>query len=736
MARRMQLPPEILAIFRDEAKEHLEDVAAGLEQLGASGDPVSETEHRVNLKRKLHNVKGAANSVGFASLGKIAHAAEDRLATVADGDPVPRQIVDDLFAAVHWLLESLEEPGDPPAELQRRLGLEVEAAPEPEPEPEPEPAPEPAGKKRKRVLRGTKKTPASSADDAPGEEAGPAAASGGASGGFIRVKSTALEQVLSPVAALAMLRVQGRRDIDRLEELALLSQRLADRASEGRLGPEEIDALRELGEELELQYRHGRESSRRTDLALTDLEDQFRRMRLVPFQSLETSLRLTLREACEATGKQVRLEVEGAEAGLDRRHLELLKPPLMHMLRNSVDHGIELPEARTAQGEDPTGTVLLRLETGADRITVVVEDDGAGMDVEAISRKALERGLVTEEELAGLSQGQIFELACSPGFSTARKVTQVSGRGVGLDVVRTAMEREGGSLSIEAREPKGTRFLLSLPASLLTTNVLRVTAGGRVYALPVAGVESTSRVDPESIFTLDGRPCVEIGGRSALVHRLQGVESQGEGGDERSHAVVIVTPRGRVAVLVDRILGDDEMVVRALGPPYRKVRGVLGATIGEEGQVVPVLNPVEIFDIDQAGIRAAKPKAARVRRAILVVDDSITTRTLERHVLESHGYLVQTASDGSQAFEALKAGNYDLVVSDVEMPVLDGIGLARKIRADPELGKKPLILVTSLGSEEDEERGRKAGADAYIVKSRFDQTQLLQTIAELLGDAE
>lgn len=713
MATRKPLPPEILAIFREEARENLEAVIEGLEQLGTP-DPASETEHRVNLKRKLHNVKGAANSVGFGSLGQVAHAVEDRLVTVADGEPVPESVIADLYAGIQWMLENLEAPGAPPPKLAVRLGMEESEPP------------------AKSQAPAKSETPPKPVAPAPTPEPPRAPAS---SGSYIRVKSTALEQVLSPVAALAMLRVQGRREIHRLEELALACQQLADKAATSNLGPEDAAALRDLGRQLEEQHRHGRESSRRTDLALTDLEEQFRRMRMVPFQSLETSLRLTLQEAAAATDKKVRLKVEGAEAGLDRHHLELLKAPLMHLLRNAVDHGLESPRARKARGEDPTGTVLLTLETGADRITLIVEDDGRGMDLEAIKQKALERGLSTAEELEAMGESALHDLACTPGFSTRQEVTELSGRGVGLDVVRTAVEREGGSLSIEPREPKGTRFLLSLPASLLTTNVLRVTAGGRVYALPVAGVESTSRIDPSTLYTLDGRPCVEVGGRAALVHRLQGATSEESAGDHRSHAVVIATPRGRVAVLVDRILGDDEMVVRALGPPFRKVRGVLGATIGEEGQVVPVLNPAEIFEVDPEVIQAARPKAPVRRRSILVVDDSITTRTLERHVLESHGYLVQTASDGAQGLELLHDQDFDLVVSDVEMPVLDGIGLTRKVRSDPELGTLPIILVTSLGSSEDEERGRSAGADAYIVKSRFDQTELLDTIARLLEPA-
>jgi len=369
-----------------------------------------------------------------------------------------------------------------------------------------------------------------------------------------------------------------------------------------------------------------------------------------------------------------------------------------------------------------------------------VEDDGAGITVNTVRQAAARRGLVTEAELAAMHDHDVLRLIFLPGFSTRDDVTEVSGRGVGLDAVARNVERLGGRIEVESQPAAGTRFIVTLPLTLATTRALLVESGGALYALPTASVERVLR--PPELGSIGGRPMLECDGAAIPVIALSTLFSAGESAKKTTGTtwptlVLVGAGQQRIALLVDRLVGEQEIVVKPLPYPVVRVRHFAGATILGSGRIVPILNVADLLRgtarpaPTHPAPQIAEPRQRRQR--VLVADDSLTTRTMERYILEAAGYEVILAGDGVEALALLQDGGCDVLVSDVEMPGLDGIELTRRVRAEPSLRDVPIILVTSLDSPTDRERGLHAGAEAYIVKTSFDQDQLLRTIREIVS---
>jgi chemotaxis protein histidine kinase CheA/CheY-like chemotaxis protein len=376
-------------------------------------------------------------------------------------------------------------------------------------------------------------------------------------------------------------------------------------------------------------------------------------------------------------------------------------------------------------------------------VVIDVEDDGAGIDLERVRALALRRGFASEGELREMTDQQILGLVFRPGFSTKGMITDLSGRGVGLDVVLTNIERLKGTITVSSAPGRGSVFSIRLPITLATTQALLVRVSGQTFAIPLAAVEVIGEIGLELVTSVESREAVLIEGvPTALVrlHEILNLPDQAarlEAG-ERAPVVVLGSTDERVAFLVDELLGEHEIVVKGLGAPLRRVRNVSGATIAGDGAVVLILN---VFDLIKASQKVRGLWLADKRRAeaglrgkarVLVVDDSVTTRLLEKGILENNGYEVTLAVDGVDALEKLADQEFDLVVSDVEMPRMNGFELTRRLRRDDAHRELPVILVTSLSSEVDKKNGVEAGADAYIVKGAFDQGNLIATIRQLL----
>lgn len=510
----------------------------------------------------------------------------------------------------------------------------------------------------------------------------------------------------------------------------------ADRMREGILGPvrrqpsvpppprvrvpaEKVDRLLDLVGETLVQHR--RSGSDEGEVLLDELKDAALQMRMQPLSSVAAPLRRAVRECAVAVGKEVDIVFTGFDTELDRAILEGLPEILVHLVRNAVDHGIERPAERAERGKPSTGTVEVRATQHGSLVEIAVADDGGGVDA----------------ALLGGGERDLAARLAEPGLSTASTVTDISGRGVGLDSVLRFAEGRGGSLAARSTPGAGTEVTLTLPFTLALVEVLLFERGANVFALPLSSVEEVLRV--EGVLTLGGRAAVDLRGNAvpiADLAELLGADASSLGAP--SPAVVVGSGGRRLATLCDRLIGEDEVVVKALGPPLDGVPGYLGTAVLGDGRIALVLDPAVLVRSVRSGGRlrpaASTPVTALVQTKVLVVEDSFTVRELQRSIFEAAGYAVATAEDGHRALAVLdRDADISVVISDVDMPELDGFGLAAAVRADPTHASLPIVLVTSRDRDEDRRRGLEAGADAYVVKSAFDQAALLTTVARLVG---
>jgi two-component system chemotaxis sensor kinase CheA len=456
-----------------------------------------------------------------------------------------------------------------------------------------------------------------------------------------------------------------------------------------------------------------------------------------------------VRDLAQEAGKEAVLQIVGGDTELDKRVLEQIKDPLIHMLRNAIDHGIEPPEQRVALGKPRGGTITLTAEQLGKDVVICVSDDGAGLDLDAIRQAITRHGL----DAQALSGTELVEIIFKVGISTSPIITDISGRGVGLDVVRRNVEALHGRIDVDWTPGEGAAFTLTLPLRLTSSHGLLVRASNQLFAIPLNAIERILYVSPQEISPLEGQDTIRYNGRPLTLVRLNDVlelphtdgqrDSAGlSKGEARILVVILAAAERRMAFAVDELAGEQEIVIKGLGKQLTRVGGIAGAAVMGSGEVVLILNVADLIKLAMRGKRRsvldARPEATpsgvtRAQRRILIVDDSITTRTLEKNILEAAGYTVQLAIDGHEALSAIATGGMpDLIVSDIVMPRIDGFELTRRIKDDPNTANLPVILVTSLSSSEDKAQGIEAGADAYIVKSSFDQNNLLETIEQLI----
>jgi two-component system chemotaxis sensor kinase CheA len=459
-----------------------------------------------------------------------------------------------------------------------------------------------------------------------------------------------------------------------------------------------------------------------------------RDVRSVPFTDATAGLHRLVREVCDRAGKSARLLLETADVEIDKNLAGTLREVLGHLVRNAVDHGIESPAERRQAGKSPEGTVRITAALLSQGIEVVVSDDGGGVATEDVRRVAEHTGAA-----AGVDEApDLDELLFRPGFTTAQQASPYSGRGVGLDAVRTAIEAFGGSVRLETEVGNGTHVHVSMPLTLSNLRVVLVAAAGNQVAVPSSAVRTVLRT-PELRSNVDGREVIDIDGRAVVVKHLS--DLLGWEKPPRADALadlpslVLEAGSDRLVLTVDEVLDEREVVLRSMPERLAGLSLVLGTTQLEDGQVGLVLSPATCIRTGSARTTtSSSPDPGRSASAptVLLAEDSLTTRELERGILELAGYTVLVAPDGAQAWRMLGEHEVDAVVSDVDMPRMDGIALCRAIRSSPSLAGLPVVLVTSLHSEDDRRRGLDAGADAYLTKSGFDRTDLLDALERVL----
>ncbi len=492
--------------------------------------------------------------------------------------------------------------------------------------------------------------------------------------------------------------------------------------------------LSELGKKLDSLSSHMATDRSSFRQSVIPMEEDVRSMRMVPFSEACNGFERMARDVARLGNKEVILEIRGTEVELDRAVLESIKDPLRHLVRNAVDHGIEAPATRIAHGKPAAATVVVSAQLQGPLVEISVADDGRGINHEAIRTKAETQGIATPSD-----PRQLVSLIFEPGFSTAEKVTNISGRGVGLDVVKATIEGLHGSIGVESELGAGTRFSLSLPLTLTTIRVLLFRTCGQLFATLATSVDQLLTVRREDIRLVGGRPVISLGSELIPIASLAETIGKSDGMlDERSElsTIVVTTDNHRVAFTVDEFLAEQQVVVKSLGNRLHGVRNVSGASVLSGGEIVLILNSGELVRAvhgtawDSATAFAFEVEKPHYR--VLLVDDTPTTRVLQKSILESAGYEVLMAVDGIDAWAVLLSEQIDLVITDVDMPRKDGFALTHDIRQSEVHRHLPIILVTGRGTDSDKRRGADAGANAYIVKSQFDHMSLLSTIERLI----
>jgi two-component system chemotaxis sensor kinase CheA len=703
--------------FRIEAAEHVRAMSTGLIELEKNTDAEKRANIIETVFREAHSLKGAARSVNLSDIESLCQALEGTFAALKRQEISLDPVLLDLFHQTVNSITQLIAPADSEqaktgqketGELVRKLDNAAKGAPMP--------------KKPESII------------PQPGVEGLPMLAD------TVRIPTTKLDPLLLQAEEMIASKMAAQQRATELREISnavdLWKTAEGLKTIQGRL-----DAVTRMAEQDQRALRR----------MVDDHLEAMKELMMLPVGLLVEVLPMLARDLARAQGKEVELTIQGAEIEIDKRILEELKDPLIHLVRNCVDHGIKKPEERIQEGKPPSGTIRLNFFAKDNRqMEISVSDNGTGVDLEKVRATAAKQGLLQADATEKLDHQEALQLIFNSGISTSPIITDISGRGLGLAIVREKVEKLGGAVFVESQTGVGTTFRLLLPMTLATFRCILVSVDENLFALPVTNVERVLRVREEEIKTVENRETIQLDGQILAMARLRdtlelpdrknvSASSKNAGITEiNTMAVIVLTSaEKRMAFLVDEVLQEQEVLVKGLGAQLKRVRNLAGATVLGIGKVVPVLHVPDLIKSAVRSASAARKEAFDKKTPVktgrkLVAEDSITSRSLLKNILETACYQVTTAVDGADALTQIRTGEFDLVVSDVDMPRMNGFELTAKIRADKKLGDLPVVLVTALESREDKERGIEAGANAYIVKSSFDQSNLLEVVRRFL----
>lgn len=777
----------LAAAFRIEAAEHVAAISSGLSALDSPSPPENAQEIIETTFREMHTLKGAARSVNETEIESLCQAAESALSALKQSQiTFSRDLADLIYlilGRVNAIIEGTSECATSSAGFTTHdLIVVLEQAASGKSFSLPPAATHSMSVPENEKIFHDYPTPvqstlqsglSSSHDQSKPVAPEPETRKMPESTGTVRVTVSKMDAILLRAEEMIACKGSFAANVRELESIAVLlddvkkdwlrlsfdidefraatvaevskgaddlfgSRKLADFAEQN------LRILRELDARIVAGSAAGRRElhtfSRKIDVLLSEI----REIMLVPADSVLMFLPLTVQEMAASMGKEVGLVIEGGDRLVDRRILEGMKEPLIHLVRNAVDHGIENPEERGLAGKPTKGKIIVSLtEQGSNRIELTISDDGRGIDCEQIKDVAQKHGIVEKGELEQMNGGGILRLLFRSGLSTSPIITELSGRGLGLAIVEEQVEQYDGDVTIESSQGNGTRVQITLPVRLATLRGVIVRARDQFFIIPRIYVEQVLRIDEDDVHLVENRrmirfrdetiPLISLAALLALpCTPIQQLDQK------TRYVTVIAFGATRIALEVDEILREQEFSQKCLGPQLVRINNIAGAVIGHGGRVIPVLNIADLIKSAGHGGLVTEPEKTSGEeppkvRNLLVVEDSITARALLKNILETAGYTVKTAVDGMDAWTVLKTDPIDLVVSDIQMPRMNGFDLTAAIRHDRDLAELPVVLVTALSSQKDREQGIDAGANAYIVKGSFDQSNLIDIIRRLIG---
>lgn len=771
---------ELRDVFKVASEEHLQNLDDGLLHLENHPDDLAVLEA---LMREAHSLKGDANMLGVKDVGTLAHQIEHILTQLKqqenpasslgnDTTDSPYERLAHAIAAIRKLVHEAVT-GEPARVDTFSVLAELMGAQPAKGEDNPSQEPEVNSievintvknntfdKNQELKENATIQNPKSKIVRlSEAEVQNPKSPTNSYRIETIRVGTRHLDTLMTQAGELTVTKIRIAHRLGEIEAIAnlweewnrdLFTNRFAfSREQQGDVAHQRLETfhhhsekrLEQLGHLVKTLQSSLSEDTTRLEQLSSDLEEGIRTLRLLPFATIFNLFPRMVRDLAQQQGKLVELIAEGKDTLADKRLLEEMKDPLMHILRNAIDHGIEPPQERERLGKPTTATIRLKAYQTPTNIVLEISDDGRGLDLDRIKQIAVKRGICGEEELAAMTPSQIQALIFAPGFSTAPLVTEISGRGVGLDVVQTNVEKLKGTIQVESFPGQGCTLRVNLSITLATAHVLIVQVNEMPYAIPVEFVQTACLIKSEEIFPLEGRDTIIRDSQPISIVQLADLLElppmpSGLTQETALSCIILQVGQAQLGVVVDALVDEQDILIKPQSQLLKRVRNVSGATILGTGDVCMVLNPQDLVKSARSrsqSISSTQPRQlAPTKPTVLLVEDSIATRTQEKRILETAGYQVITAVDGLDGFNKLRSHAVDAVVSDVQMPNLDGFGLTAKIRQYQEYSELPIILVTSLASDEDKRRGAEAGANAYIIKGSFNQEALLSTLKRLV----
>lgn len=725
-------------LFRMEVETQIAPLNDNLLVLESQPQGVGDTSKRLeSLMRAAHSIKGAARIVGIDPAVRVAHAMEDCFVAAQNGSILlDAQAADILLQGVDWFAQ-LQECSE--AELPQWLEAQSESITD----------------FVNAIATLSPLSPLSSPSPLPEPISQLTTTSEPTKNRVIRVNADNLNQLMA-LAGESLVEANWLHPfIDAMQHLKqqqqALSRSLDSLQQESSLSPFGQQHLAEA-------QKIARNSQVLFEERLNDLEQFFQRFsqlsdnlyrevitsHMRPFADGVQVFPRMVRDLAKQLGKAVKLEIIGQTTQVDRDILEKLEAPLTQMLRNAIVHGIEPPDRRQARGKPEMGIIRLEASHRAGMLAITVSDDGCGIDVEELRRSVAKKQLATPDLAARLNEGELLEFLFLPGFSTAEEVTEIAGRGVGLDIAKSMVQEVGGLLRAISRPGEGLAFHFQLPLTLSVIRALLVEISGEPYAFGLTRIDRVLMVNPQEIATSENRPYIAIDEENISLVKAQQVLELPETGEESPSSLSVVVIRDnthRYGLIVDRFLGERNLVVRPLDPRLGKVQDISAAAVTEDGLpllIIDVADLVRSIDrlISEGNLSLTSDRTDGEndrQKRVLVVDDSITVREMERKLLQNRGYHVDVAVDGMEGWNAVRAGNYDLVITDIDMPRMNGIELIRQIKSHPQLKSLPTIVVSYKDRQEDQIAGLDAGADYYLTKSSFHDNSLLNAVTDTIG---